>query len=418
MTQHLAPIDWDLAYAHRTARMRPSEIREFLKLLGTPGLISFAGGIPDPELFPADEIQRATAAIFADPAARASALQYAVSEGYAPLRQWLAAYMGTLGVPCAAENIVITTGSQQGLDLLAKLFLSPGDPLLVTAPTYLGAIQAFDVYEPRYQTIDPEREDQGVTGLQAKLAYAVPDFGNPSGETMSEVARLRLLDAAGELNVPLIEDAAYQALRFEGTAVPSCLALDVARNGDIDRSRVIYCGTFSKTISPGLRVGWICAARALVQKIVLARQAADLHGSTLDQMIIHQVAETSFNGQVQRIIPVYAGRRDAMLAALERFMPPGVTWTRPQGGMFIWLTLPEPLDSNDLLRRSLAEEGIIFVPGTSFFTDGRGARHIRLNYTRSDAATIDDGIRRLGALVARQLESARQEPVLAAGATT
>jgi DNA-binding transcriptional MocR family regulator len=398
--------------------MRPSEIREFLKLLGTPGMISFAGGIPDPELFPADEIQRASAAIFADPAARASALQYAVSEGYAPLRQWLAAYMGTLGVPCAAENIVITTGSQQGLDLLGKLFLSPGDPLLVTAPTYLGAIQAFDVYEPRYQTIDPEREDQGVTGLQAKLAYAVPDFGNPSGETMSEVARLRLLDVAGELNIPLIEDAAYQALRFEGTAVPSCLALDVARNGDIDRSRVIYCGTFSKTISPGLRVGWICAARALVQKIVLARQAADLHGSTLDQMIIHQVAETSFRDQVQKIIPVYAGRRDAMLTALERFMPPGVTWTRPQGGMFIWLTLPEPLDSNDLLRRSLAEEGIIFVPGTSFFTDGRGARHIRLNYTRSDAATIDDGIRRLGALVARQLENARQEPALAAGATT
>lgn len=413
-----ASFDWGRAgtFADRASSMEPSAIREFLKLLGQPGIISFAGGIPDPDLFPIEAINRSVSHIMADPARRSTALQYAASEGYEPLRDWITRYMAQLGIPCTSDNIVITTGSQQGLDLLGKLFLDPGDAVLTTAPTYLGALQAFNVYEPTYATIafptgdrQAERTSPPITYLtpdivtSPKIAYVVPDFANPSGETISLADREWFLDMLTDLDIPAIEDAAYQALRFEGEPVPPLLALDIARTGHIDRSRVIYTGTFSKTIAPGLRVGWICAAQEVISNIVIARQAADLHGSTLDQAIVHEVVETTFREQVEKILPVYRHRRDVMLDALARFMPPEVTWTRPQGGMFIWLTLPEGLDSHTLLRDSLQSERVIFVPGTPFFADGSGERHIRLNYTRSDDATIVDGIGRLGQLVPRHV---------------
>ena len=291
---------------------------------------------------------------------------------------------------------------EQALDLLAKLFISPGDTVLLSAPAYLGAIQALEVYEPEYANLDDTTAKPG----SARLAYVVPDFSNPSGECLDTDQRHRLLDRVAACNVPLIEDAAYESLRYDGTHQPSLQSLDIARTGGIDQSRVIYCGTFSKTIAPGLRVGWICAAREVVHKVVLTRQAADLHGSHLDQMILHRVVSRGFAAQVQKILPVYRERRDLMLAALERYMPEGVSWVRPEGGMFIWLTLPEGLDSRELLQVSLASEGIIFVPGSSFFTDGGGGRHIRLNYTKASPAIIEDGIRRLGALITRQLTDA------------
>ncbi len=339
-----------------------------------------------------------------DPEMRNWALQYAVSEGYTPLREWIARHMEQLGVPCTSENILVTTGSQQGLDLLGKLFVDPGDTVLTTAPTYLGALQAFSLYEPNFATFDPrDGETRGEMPPPA-IAYVMPDFANPSGETISHPDRERLLDMISTLAIPVIEDAAYQALRFEGQPLLPLLALDIARTGHIDHSRVIYAGTFSKTIAPGLRVGWVCAARTVIDKMVVARQAADLHGATFDQMIIHDVVSTCFTEQVRRILPVYRQRRDVMLAALADCMPPGVSWTRPDGGMFIWLTLPDGIDSHLLLRDSLTSEGVIFVPGTSFFTDGSGKRHIRLNFTRSDDATILDGSQRLGRLVTRHVQ--------------
>lgn len=399
------PIAWRHLFARRAGRMQASEIREFLKLLGSPDMISFAGGIPDPELFPVDGIQRAFAAIMGDPRRAAEALQYAVSEGYAPLRAWIAGYMTDRGMPCEPDHILITTGSQQALDLLGKVFLDPGDVVLTTAPAYLGALQALEVYEPAWATID--LESGAIAGPPSPaLAYLVPDFGNPTGLTVALEDRHRFLERARALRIPVIEDAAYEALRFEGKAVPSLLALELERTGHIDRSRVIYTGTFSKTIAPGLRVGWVCAAREVIGKLVLARQAADLHGSMLDQMLVYEVAAAGFGTQVDRIIPVYRHRRDVMLRSLEQSMPPGVSWTHPEGGMFTWLTLPEGLDSRDLLRESIASERIVFVPGTSFSTDGGGARHIRLNYTRSSDAVIEDGIQRLGALFARRLAAA------------
>ncbi len=404
-TPPLSPsIDWTTAFAGRNARVRPSEIREFLKLLGQPGIISFAGGIPAPELFPAEALQAAMSRLMDDPARRAQAMQYASSEGYAPLREWIAEHMKRLGVECAPANIVITIGSQQGLDLIGKLFLDPGDEVLLTAPAYLGAIQAFNVYEPAYGTIDLATGDMTGSGDLA-IAYVVPDFANPSGETISLAQRHRLLDRTDGRHLPIVEDAAYQALRYEGDPIPPLLALDIERAGGIERSRVIHAGSFSKTISPGMRVGWLCAAEEVIRRIVLMRQAADLHGSILDQMLMADMVSSGFDSQVATILPAYRHRRDAMLAALDRYMPEGVTWTRPEGGMFIWLTLPESLDSRVLVRQSIDEEGIVFVPGTSFFADGSGQRNIRLNYTCSDDATIEDGISRLAALISRHAGS-------------
>jgi DNA-binding transcriptional MocR family regulator len=406
-----ATIDWNAAFAGRSERMRASEIRELLKLLDQPDIISFAGGIPDPDLFPTAAISEAYAKVLSG-AGGPQSLQYSVSEGYAPLRRWIVGHMARLGVPCGIENIVITSGSQQGLDFLGKLFLGPGDTALVAAPTYLGALQAFNPYEPRYDilpsdktnaTAERYRDAAAAAGSRLALAYAVPDFANPTGETLGEAERLRLLELAADLDIPLIEDAAYTALRFEGTVPPSCLALDIERCGHIDRSRVIYCGTFSKTISPGLRVGWVCAAQDLVHKIVLTKQAGDLHSATLNQIVMHEVVERLFDDQVARIVAAYATRRDALLAALARHMPDGVSWTRPQGGMFVWVTLPEALDGAELLAAAVAEERVAFVPGGAFFVDGSGRHTIRLNFSRPSEAAIDEGIGRLGRLITRRL---------------
>lgn len=230
-----------------------------------------------------------------------------------------------------------------------------------------------------------------------------PDSANPTGETMEEDARRNLLDLSAAHDAPLIEDAAYEALRFEGEPQRSCQSLDIESCGDIDRSRVVYCGTFSKTLSPGLRVGWICAARDLVQKVVLAKQAADLHCATLNQIVIHRVALEQYDEQVERIVGVYSKRRDETLNALSRHMPDGVAWTRPTGGMFVWVTLPPYLDGAELLSVSLREEGVAFVPGAAFFADGGTGNALRLNYSLQSEQAIDEGIRRLSGLVAREL---------------
>jgi DNA-binding transcriptional MocR family regulator len=399
-------------YATRAARMHASEIRELLKLLDRPGVISFAGGIPDPALFPTDAIRAGYDAALS---AGGTALQYSVSEGFAPLRQWIARHMASIGVPCTIDNIVVTSGSQQGLDYLGKLLLSPGDTALVTWPTYLGALQAFNPYEPRYDRLDPVhgnttpeayRAVAEAAGGRVALAYLTPDFANPSGETLSLAGRERLLGLARELDIPVIEDAAYQALRYDGEDVPTLLALDVAaQGGDIDRSRVIHCGTFSKTLSPGLRIGWICAGRELVQKLVLTKQASDLHTPTINQMVMYHAAEHAYPAQVEKIRAAYRDRRDRMLAALQRHMPAGVSWTRPEGGMFIWVTLPEGVDGAELLARAV-DQGVAFVPGRAFHADGSCGNTLRLSFSLADAAAIEEGIGRLGRLIAGSAQAA------------
>lgn len=406
-------IQWDVALAPRASMMRASEIRELLKLLDQPGIISFAGGIPDPDLFPREAIRTAYVDLLSPGEKAAQALQYSVSEGYPPLRRWIASHMTVLGVPCEVENIVVTSGSQQALDFLGKLFLSANDTALVAAPTYLGALQAFNPYEPRYDRIDDAlngapariyRARAEAAGGRVSMAYIVSDFANPTGETLDVAARQRLLELAIELGIPLIEDGAYQELRYEGVPLPSCLSLDVQRSGHIDRTRTAYCGTFSKTVAPGLRIGWICAARELVQKIVLTKQGADLHSATLNQMVMGRVVECGYAAQVSKVVGAYAKRRDAMLVALDRYMPPGMSWTRPQGGMFIWATLPPEIDGAALLAEALRSESVAFVPGAAFFFDGSGRNTIRLNFSLQSEPAMDEGLRRLGALIRRQLD--------------
>ena len=403
-----AAVDWSDWFAGRVSRMHASEIRELLKLLERPDVVSYAGGIPDPALFPMEAIRRAYSEILADPALGAASLQYSVSEGYVPLRRWIVDYMGRRGVPCELENIVITSGSQQGLDFIAKLFIHPRDTVLVEEPTYLGALQAFGAYEPHYdvlfrKTAGEYRRDAAENGGRVAFGYVVPDFANPSGETLSLADRRAFLDLAGELNVPVLEDAAYEAIRFDGEPVPAIAALAIERSGSIERSRVIYCGTFSKTVCPGLRVGWICAARNFVGKIVLAKQGGDLHSATINQMVVHRIASTMFDEHVRTLVPPYRRRRDAMLNALAANMPAGVTWSKPEGGMFVWVTLPEGVDGAELLERSLREERIGFVPGGAFSPNGSVRNTIRLNYSLAPEDVIAEGVARLGALASRAL---------------
>ena len=398
-------------FATRANRMKASEIRELLKLLDQPDIISFAGGIPDPDLFPKTAFQDAFAEALNGPMA-AQGLQYSTSEGHKPLRVWIAAQMQAIGIPATPDNILITSGSQQALDYLGKLFLSPGDTALVGWPTYLGALGAFNAYEPRYDRLDPLSNRSGAdytaaakeAGGAAKFAYLSVDFANPTGATVSRAARERVIDLAEEMDIAVIEDAAYQSLRFDGDAIPPILALEAERrNGDLEACRTIYCGSFSKTLSPGLRVGWVCAAMPVISQLVLMKQAADLHSATLNQIAVASVAEQHFDSHIDTIRSAYRARRDTMLEALQAHMPEGVSWTKPEGGMFIWVTLPDTLDGADLLKQSLESERVAFVPGHAFFADGSGRNTLRLSYSTSTEGKIAEGIERLGQLITRAL---------------
>ncbi|WP_244636083.1 PLP-dependent aminotransferase family protein [Chthonobacter albigriseus] len=405
------PIDWSSVYAGRAERMKASEIRELLKLLDQPDVISFAGGIPDPALFPTLAFREANEKILGDAKIAAQALQYSISEGYPPLRQWIVEHMKSMGVDCDIDNILITHGSQQALDFLGKMLISPGDTALVTAPTYLGALQAFNPYEPRYDTLAPEGNRTPLSyaeaaereGGRVKFAYLVPDCSNPTGETLDETGRLKVLDLAENLGVPVIEDAAYRAIRFEGDAPRTIQALDCDRSGGIDACRTIFLGTFSKTLAPAYRIGWICAAKPLIQKLVLVKQASDLHTSTINQMLMFEVAEKTYDRQVEAVIETYSKRRDALLRALKTRMPKGVSWTEPNGGLFVWVTLPEKIDGAALLARAITEERVAFVPGKAFFATESKANTIRLNFSAPTEAMIEEGISRLGRLVKNEL---------------
>jgi DNA-binding transcriptional MocR family regulator len=384
--------------------MKASEIRELLKLVDRPDVISFAGGIPDPALFLADAARAAYAAALEDPAA---SLQYGASEGHAPLREAIAAQMQAEGVPARPDNILVTAGSQQGLDFLGKALISPGDAVLCEYPTYLGALQAFSAYEPSYDRLRPEGGNRtpasyigraAKAGGRVKALYLVPDFANPTGATLDAAARARMLALAGELDALVIEDAAYRALRFSGLAVPSLQALDVAACGSLDRSRVAYLGTFSKTVAPGMRVGWVCAAAPLIAKLTLINQASALHASTINQIAMTRLIGDGYAARIGYARAHYRRKRDALLDALGRYAG-GLAWTIPEGGFFSWLTLPEGLDAAALLGRALDEVRVAFVPGRAFHPDGAGANTLRLSYSLPTEERIEEGIWRLSRLL-------------------
>lgn len=391
-------------FASRAGRMKASEIRELLKLLDRPDIISFAGGIPDAKIFPAQDFAEAYSEALSGGAA---GLQYSTSEGHKPLRAWICEQMGKIGVPCDLDNIMITSGSQQALDYLGKLFLSPNDTALVSWPTYMGALGAFNAYEPNYDRLsrlgnrsaEQYREAAAENNGVVKFAYMSPDFSNPTGETMDRAERLRILDLADALDISVIEDGAYQSLRYTGEAIEPILALDIQRSGSIENTRTIYSGSFSKTLSPGLRIGWVCASKDIISRLVILKQAGDLHTSTVNQMAMDIVARKIFDKQVEKARTVYGARLGYMLAALAREMPEGVTWTEPEGGMFVWVTLPEKMDGASLLAHSLETEKVAFVPGKAFYADGSNANTIRLSFSCADEAMINEGIARLARVI-------------------
>ena len=398
--------DWAARFSERMTRVRASEIRELLKLLDQPDILSFAGGIPNPGLFPAERIQAGYDAILADPKLAAQALQYSVSEGYLPLREWIAERMTRDGMPCEPDNIMLTAGSQQALDLLGKLFLTRGDTVMVARPTYLGALQAFNGYEPTYL----DMPETGLTGglhtatrerATGCLGYFVPDFANPTGQSLTLAEREALLDLASDLDMTLIEDAAYRELRFSGEAQPTLLSLDIARSGSIEAARTLFCGTFSKTLSPALRIGWVCGPRAVIEKLVLLKQGADLHVSTINQMVAHRAVAEGYDQHLGMLRGAYGSNARVMLTALERHMPAGVTWSKPHGGMFVWIWLPEGMDGKVMLERALAEERVAFVPGEPFFAEVPTTNALRLSYSLPTDAQIEDGVARLARLIGR-----------------
>jgi len=395
--------DWAARFSDRMARVRASEIRELLKLLDQPDILSFAGGIPDPGLFPAEEIQKGYQAVLADPVLSRQALQYSVSEGYLPLRQWIAERMTRDGMPCEPHNIMLTAGSQQALDLIGKLFVSPGDPVVVARPTYLGALQAFNGYEPAYRDL-PEgalAAPEQVDLPSGALGYFVPDFANPTGVSLTLAEREALLALADRLDWTLVEDAAYRELRFVGEPAPTLLSLDIARSGGIDNARTMFLGTLSKTLSPALRIGWVCGPKAVIEKLVLLKQGADLHVSTINQMVAHRAVSEGYDQHLHRLRGAYGHKARVMLAALDRAMPEGVTWSHPEGGMFVWIDLPEGIDGAELLARAIADERVAFVPGAPFFAEAPRANAIRLSYSLPTDDEIDEGVQRLARLIRR-----------------
>ncbi|HZQ70953.1 MAG TPA: PLP-dependent aminotransferase family protein [Terriglobales bacterium] len=405
---------WTSRYAQRTKALKSSAIRELLKLTQKPEMISFAGGLPAPDVFPTTRFQQACERVLNENAKQA--LQYGASEGYEPLREMIARHIRRYGIKAKTENVLITSGSQQALDLIGKLLINPGDRVLVEAPTYLGALQAFNVYGAEYVSVpsddDGLRTDQLEKPLRSgpKFMYVLPNFQNPGGTTLSEVRRHELVLLADRYGVPIVEDDPYGQLRYEGEHLTPLVVLDrenLRRDDGYSLGNVIYLSTFSKTLAPGLRLGWIVAPTEVISKLVQLKQGADLHTSTFTQYVAYEVAKDGFlDEHVKLIRAIYRERRDVMLEALKKFFPEEVKWTYPKGGLFLWVTLPKGMNGQKLFEEAV-RENVAFVPGDCFYAGNgfteEGCRHFRLNFSYGTPEQIQEGIRRLAVAVKRQM---------------
>jgi len=389
-------------FADRVAKAQRSFIREILKVTADPSVISFAGGLPNPAAFPVPEIAAAAAKVLYE--AGPSALQYSTTEGYLPLRQWIAArYQKRMGMNVRPEDILITTGSQQALDLVAKVIVNAGDTVVMEKPGYLGAIQAFTIFRPSWRSVPLEDDGPDMDALDralegAKLFYAVTSFQNPSGLSYSEAKRAAVAELLHKHGTFFLEDDPYGELRFKGRALPPVCKQRSEHS--------MLLGTFSKVAAPGFRLGWIVARGEIMERLVIAKQAADLHTGSLDQMIVHQfLADNDFEAHVARIRDLYGAQCRTMQAAIAQHFPEGVRVTDPEGGMFLWVTLPEGVSATELLKRSV-DCKVAFVPGAAFYVDGTGENTLRLNFSNADSQTIDEGIKRLGACIKACLDGA------------
>jgi len=377
--------------------VQKSFIREILKVTASPDIISFAGGLPNPASFPIEAIGRATEAVLSG--AGKSALQYSTTEGYAPLREYIARRYAAKGVRVSPENILITSGSQQGLDLIAKVLLDEGDRVIIERPGYLGAIQALSMFQPRFVPVT--MQDDGIdTALLAdalnqdcpKLFYAVTNFQNPSGITYSAQKRDLLARLMQGNDTVLVEDDPYGELRFMGDDVPPM--------GALMEGNIVLLSSFSKIFSPGMRLGWVCAPEDIMERLIIAKQACDLHTNSFSQRVLYRyLCDNDIDAHIAGIRGLYRAQRVAMVGALERHFPAGTVFTKPEGGMFLWVTLPDGLSALELFDRAIAR-GVAFVPGDPFYVGQSNVPTLRLNYTNSDESDIERGIARLGEAVA------------------
>lgn len=385
-----------MRFASRLESMGSTVVKETLKLTTTPGLISFAGGMPSADVFPVAEIKRAVCAVLDE--CPTTALQYGATNGWAPLREKIAARQRSQGIDCTADDVYMISGSQQALDLAGKVFLDPDDVVLCEDPTYLAVLPALGAYQATFVPVatddcgmvpdDLERKIE-ANNPRVKLIYVIPTFQNPTGRTWSVERRRALLDIASRHDLPIIEDDPYGELRLEGTRVPSLKSMD-------SDGRVIYLGSFSKILSPGIRLGWMCASPDLLEKLGGAKQSADLQASTFTQLMVDRyLADNDLDASIARMCDVYRGRRDLMMAAMEREFPKGTTWTHPQGGLFIWVTLPEGADTAKTIERAV-ERGVAFIPGVVFFANADRKNCLRLNFSNATDEQIETGIKLIG----------------------
>ena len=410
---------WTSRYAQRARQAKSSAIRELLKITQRPEIISFGGGLPAPDVFPTERFREACDRVLEKQGPQS--LQYSETEGYAPLREMIARHTARYGVKAKTENVLITSGSQQALDLVGKLLINPGDRVLVEAPTYLGALQAFDAYGAEYVSVLSDNDGLRTDSVEAplrsgpKFMYVLPNFQNPGGTTLAEGRRHELVLLADRFGIPIIEDDPYGQLRYEGDHLTPLIVLDrenLRRDAGYSIGNVIYLSTFSKTLAPGLRIGWIVAPPEVISKLVQLKQGMDLHTSTFVQMVACEVARDNFlDEHIKLIRRVYGERRNVMLEALEENFPSDLTWTRPQGGLFLWVTLPEGMDSHQVFEAAI-RENVAFVPGDSFYASNghadEGRRHFRLNFSNAQPEQIREGVRRLGVAVKKQLSALRR----------
>jgi len=395
-----------LSFSKRMDNIKASEIREMLKLTQKPEVISFAGGLPAPELFPVEEMKKTLAKVMEEYGR--VALQYGPTEGFEPLRVKILDRMAKVKVNnLTTDNILITSGSQQGLDFMAKAFIDPGDVILCESPTYLGAINAFKAYEPRFVEIETDDDGMIIEDLEralkenenVKFIYVNPDFQNPSGRTMSIERRKGLVQLANKYNVAIVEDNPYGELRFEGEIYPAIKHYDT-------EGRVIFLGTFSKVFSPGVRLGWIAADKEVLHKFVLIKQGADLQSSTLDQIAVYKFLEDyDIEAHIEKIKKVYKRRKDLMLNTIKEEFPEGIKVTNPDGGLFTWVVLPEHINARELAMKAL-EKNVAFVPGGSFFPNGGHENTFRVNYSNMQEDRIVEGVKRLAEVLKEALKEA------------
>ncbi|HVT90089.1 MAG TPA: PLP-dependent aminotransferase family protein [Tepidisphaeraceae bacterium] len=377
--------------ARRMQQVRRSFVREILKATASPDIISFAGGLPNPRFIPVQKIGHAIQDVLRDDGA--AALQYTTTEGYPPLRQWIAGQYRAVGLDVHADQIIITSGSQQALDMLGKVLIDPGDRVIVEDPTYIAAMQSFGMVEPALCAVPVDSEGIDVEKLRlvinnAKMFYCMPNFQNPSGISYSASRRAEVINVLKGTSAVLVEDDPYGRLRFRGEDLPP-MATQLP-------GQTVLMGSFSKIISPGMRLGWICAPMELIEKLTIAKQAVDLHSENLGQRVMHRLVSSDFfPGHLQQIRDAYGRQCDAMLAAIQRCLPREFRSTRPDGGMFLWITLPPKMSAMELFKRAI-EKKVAFVPGDAFHAHGGGENTMRLNFSNCDEQRIEEGIRRLG----------------------